>query len=249
GGGSSVRSSAGEEPEPPATWKRSTLLPNASRLRVGETETLPLDGVEASIRVDGPRARVVLDCLFRNDRERTLEGTFELRLPNDASPFYFAFGESPRAVATTGPETLRAPFLGAAAASAAATAVDGIASARTDAWSAPKEARMVPRERAAWAYTETTRRRVDPALVEWSGAGVFSARVFPLAPGRTHRIVFAYDMDLTASGDDQELRFCVPSGAPHRAVAINVGADERPSLTPFATRVESGGRVTYAFQD
>jgi uncharacterized membrane protein YgcG len=245
GGGSGGHSSRPE----PGTWKRSTLLPNTTRLRVGDTETLPLDAVEASIRVDGPRARVVLDCLFRNDRERTLEGTFELRLPNEASPFYFAFGESARAVATTGPASERAPFLGTTAASIAATAVDGIASARADAWSAPKEARMVPRERAAWAYTESTRRRVDPALVEWAGAGVFSARVFPLAPGRTHRVVFAYDVDLVATGDGQELRFDLPSDAPQRAVAIDVDADERPTLTPYAARSAADGRVVYSFKN
>jgi hypothetical protein len=48
-----------------------------------------------------------------------------------------------------------------------------------------KEARIVPREKAAHAYSETVRRRVDPALVEWAGAGVFNARVFPLMPGKT----------------------------------------------------------------
>jgi uncharacterized membrane protein YgcG len=244
GGGGLGRSGGGGGA---GTWKRSNIAPNTSRLRVGETETLPLDGVEASIRVDGSRARVVLDCLFRNDRDRTLEGTFELRLPDEASPFYFAFGRC--AAVAPGPDGASAMFLGTAAATAAATSDGGIAAAREAAWTAPQEARMVPRERAAWAYRESTRRRVDPALVEWAGAGVFSARVSPLAPHATHRIVFAYDVDLVASDDGQELRFDVPPGAPQRAVTIDVGADERPTLTPFATRVASDGRVVYSFRN
>ena len=68
---------------------------------------------------------------------------------------------------------------------------------RTSSWRAPKEARMVPREKAAFAYTETVRQRVDPAIMEWAGAGVFSARVFPLAAHKIHRIVVGYDVDLT----------------------------------------------------
>ncbi|MCZ6788210.1 MAG: hypothetical protein O7E54_13705, partial [Planctomycetota bacterium] len=73
-----------------------------------------------------------------------------------------------------------------------------------------KEARMVPRDQAARAYTETTRRRVDPALVEWAGAGVFSARVFPLVPSRLHRIVIGYDIDLRRKGDALEFRLDLP---------------------------------------
>jgi len=67
---------------------------------------------------------------------------------------------------------------------------------RQSRWTAPKEARMVPKEKAAYAYHETVRRRVDPALMEWAGAGVFSARVFPLTPRSHHRIVVGYDVDL-----------------------------------------------------
>jgi hypothetical protein len=37
---------------------------------------------------------VVLDCYYYNDQPRQFEGTFQLRLPNDASPFFFAFGQT-----------------------------------------------------------------------------------------------------------------------------------------------------------
>src|SRR5262245_24946538 len=74
------------------TWKRSQIHANNARLSIGEREELPLVGAEVSADVDGFRARVVLDYYFWNEGGR-YEGNFQLRLPNDASPYYFAFGE------------------------------------------------------------------------------------------------------------------------------------------------------------
>ena len=75
-----------------------------------------------------------------------------------------------------------------------------IREARRATFASVKEARMVPKEKAALAYTDTVRRQADPALLEWAGAGVFNARVFPLAPHALHRVVIAYDMPLTQAG-------------------------------------------------
>jgi hypothetical protein len=245
--------SASAAAEPSAkTWKRSQIVPNTSRLRVGDNEELPLDGVEASVRIDGTRARVVLDCLFRNDRDRNLEGTFDLRLPNEATPFWFAFGECVRADKTEtvpGPANVQAMFLGAAAATADATSIGGLATARERTWTKPKEARVVPRERAAWAYAEATRRRVDPALVEWTGADFFSARVVPLAPGATHRIVVAYDMDLVPSGDDFEYRLDLPQDIPQRSVTVTVRGADAVTLTPPAERKQSADGSTWTLRN
>ncbi len=69
------------------------------------------------------------------------------------------------------------------------TEPDEVMRARAETWTQPKEAKVVTKEKAAFAYGATVRRKVDPALLEWSGAGVFSARVFPLEPGKVHRIV------------------------------------------------------------
>jgi hypothetical protein len=238
---------------PPAkTWKRSQIVPNTSRVRVGDNEELPLDGIEAAVRIDGTRARVVLDCLFRNDRDRILEGTFDLRLPNEATPFWFAFGECVRADKTeTAPAAanVQAMFLGSAAATAEATSIGGLATARERTWTKPREARIVPRERAAWAYTESTRRRVDPALVEWTGADFFSARVFPLAPGATHRIVVAYDVDLVPSGDDFEYRLDLPQDIPQRSVTVTVRGADAVTLTPPAERKQSADGSTWTLRN
>ena len=59
---------------------------------------------------------------------------------------------------------------------------------------------MVPREQAAIAYRDTVRRAVDPAILEWSGPGIFSSRVFPLAANRASHIVVGYDVPLNRIG-------------------------------------------------
>ncbi|MHC4249143.1 MAG: hypothetical protein ACYS9X_08455, partial [Planctomycetota bacterium] len=63
------------------TWKRVEATPNTSRLLIGDKEELELKGLQANVRVDGFRARVVLDLFYYNDRDRQFEGTFKLRLP------------------------------------------------------------------------------------------------------------------------------------------------------------------------
>lgn len=228
------------------TWKRSTRRPNAARLSVGDKEELPLRGMQINVRIEGFRARVVLDCWFENTRHRTLEGTFQLRLPDEASPYFFAFGET-QAKAAEPPPFFPADVAGRLGADPAAIVAD-----RAATWSAPKEARMVPREKAAVAYRETVRRAVDPALIEWAGAGVFDARVFPLAPGKVHRVVVGYEADLTWAGNDLEYLVDLPESVPHAVVDVSVvppgkaRATVTPKAAPLATE---GGRLRFRFED
>ncbi len=206
--------------EPPATWKRSTVSPNASRLTVGDHEELALQSMQAHVTIDGFRARVVIDYMYANDSDRQLEGNFQLRLPEDATPYFFAFGESAFEA--------RSPRLQIADSSVEPAA---IMTGREKTWSHPREARMVPRETAAYAYTQTERRRVDPALVEWAGAGVFAARVFPLAPHKQQRIVVGYDVDLVHIGDDLEYRFDLPPKVPTPTVDVSVAEADSATIT------------------
>ena len=95
---------------------------------------------------------------------------------------------------------------------------------------------MVPKEKAALAYRDTVRRRVDPALVEWSGAGVFQCRVFPLAAQSLHRVTVGYDVDLVRVGDDLELRLDLPGQTPATIVDLNIAAGRRPAGEPRRAR-------------
>ncbi|MEN8216781.1 MAG: hypothetical protein ABFS56_10480 [Pseudomonadota bacterium] len=204
-----------QKPAKPITsWKRSQVTPNTSRLMIGEDESLALKGMQAKVTINGFRARVVLDHYFFNDHQRMFEGTFKLRLPNGANPYFFAFGES---------QSLDKPvFFDQQQVEKMGTEPLDIIKSRESTWQQPKEARMVPKEKAAFAYRETVRRRVDPALMEWSGAGIFSARVFPLNPKKWHRIVIAYDLDLLALGDSLEYRLDLPTDIPQRVADLTI---------------------------
>lgn len=233
------------------TWRRSQATPNASRLIIGDQDELLMEGMQANVMVDGFRARVLLDLYYFNDRGRQLEGNFKLRLPDDASLYYFAFGESAYEYRPQVDQLASKGFLNGELVRAAGLSPKGILEAREGSWSKVKEARVVPREKAAHAYSETVRRRVDPALVEWSGAGMFNARVFPLMPNKLHRVVVGYDLNLQQVGDDFVYRLDLPEDVKQCIVDLNVSAlpgtaaDIQPTTRPFV----SSGRAYYHFDE
>lgn len=231
----------------PRSWRRVKATPNASRLMVGDHDELPLEGVQANVIIDGFRARVLLDCYYYNDRDQQLEGTFKLRLPDDASLYYFAFGDTSFEYRPLVDQLTSIGFLPEDIVRASGTAPDDILKARSDSFGTVKEARLVPREKAAYAYSETVRRRVDPALVEWSGAGVFNARVFPLLPHKLHRIVIGYDVNLQSENDDLVYTLDLPADARQRTVDLNVAsiAGVQIEVTPQVKPTVSDGRSFY----
>ena len=93
------------------TWKRVKATPNTTRLMVGDKDELDLTGMQVNVQVDGFRARVLLDYFYYNDRAEQLEGNFKLRLPDDSSLYYFAFGESAYDFDPKGP-LVKEEFLG-----------------------------------------------------------------------------------------------------------------------------------------
>ncbi|MFV2069539.1 MAG: VWA domain-containing protein, partial [Pirellulales bacterium] len=231
------------------TWRRAKATPNASRLMIGDRDELPLEGMQANVLIDGFRARVLLDCYYFNDRNQQLEGRFKLRLPNEASLYYFAFGESAYEYRPAVDQLAAKGFLSVDLVRAAGLDPEDILRAREGTWSKVKEARVVPREKAAHAYSETVRRRVDPALVEWSGAGVFQTRLFPLMPNKLHRIVIGYDVTLQKDGEDLVYRLDLPEDLSQCMVDLNVAAipGMTADVTPDARPFTSGGRAYYHF--
>lgn len=231
------------------TWKRSKLVPNTSRLMIGDREELPLRGMQTKVTVDGFRARVILDCHFMNDRDGQYEGTFQLRLPDEASPFFFAFGQNATA-SVAGPAEAPRFFTGEESRRMGAEPLQIVAD-RASSWTGVREARMVPNEKAAFAYTETVHRRVDPALMEWSGAGVFSARVFPIAPRKLHRIVIGYDVDLLRAGEEFEYKFDLPENVPSAVIDLNVGSTPNSpvKIAPETQPLVVGKRLHFRFEE
>lgn len=188
-----------QAPKKTISWKPSTQTENNAVIKLGRDEELKPQALDISVQIDGFRARVVIDGFYTNPHNRNLEGSFKFRLPDGAVPYFFAFGETATSLETD----LKSPVIFAAKDNSLSRLSPlTIMQQRSKHWLAPKEAIMVSKEKAAFAYNETVARRVDPALLEWAGAGVFSAKVFPLQAKKTHRVVIGYDLDLKRVGGD-----------------------------------------------
>lgn len=187
-----------------SSWMRSSALANTPTIFVGDNEQLQLKASQIAVKVDGFRARVLIDCSFFNDRGWNLEGTFKMKLPQGATPYYFAFGES---VIIDKKKKDSVDFVEYEEMNLSPQVIE---KDRETMWAEPKVARVVEKEKAAFAYGQTVRRQIDPALAEWAGADVFNCRVFPLQSNRMHRVVIGYDVSLQAIQNDIFLQFDVP---------------------------------------
>src|SRR4029077_18420026 len=74
----------------PQTYRQSGRRPTFARVYVGDGNSLELVSLQVSVIVEGPRARTLVDHIFRNPHDRRRECTFEYPLPTGASPSYFA---------------------------------------------------------------------------------------------------------------------------------------------------------------
>jgi hypothetical protein len=240
--------SDGDSASGPTTWQRSTLDTHKIRIEVGEDEILPIDAMHVQVRVDGFRARVLLDVDFHSPHDQTLEGQLQLRLPEGASPYFLAYGPHAIEAAPVAPVDLEDP--------ATSFSPEGIMAARQSLWTGPKQAVMVERDQAQRAYRATVAQQVDPAISEWAGAGVFNTRLFPITSNQLHRVVIGYDVDLIESGDGWRLPLAIPDDAAHRdldldvaalpGVSIALAAGSQASVPPSSKTDE---RVRYRLQD
>lgn len=193
------------------TWKRKGRHVNSAKVFVGDQDTLVNKGCQVAIKIDGFRVRVFMDCYFYNDKDRQLEGTFKLVLPTGASPYYFAFGEE--AILDKDKDFVL-PITDKYK-TALDLSVAAIRNRPLNDKATLKEARLVPKEKAAFAYAETTRRKIDPLLAEWTGSDIFNCRVFPLLPNKVHRIAFGYDLNLNQVNETtKSLYFPLPETRP-----------------------------------
>jgi len=122
----------------PTTWKRSNIIQNTPSLFVGEKEQLPIKGAQMAVSIDGFRARVLIDCFFFCDSERAYEGTFKMKLPQGASPYYLAFGESVYLDKTKKKDSI--PFIEYEQIEFSPEKIEEM---RSETWSEPKVARVV----------------------------------------------------------------------------------------------------------
>jgi Ca-activated chloride channel homolog len=78
-------------------------------------------------------------------------------------------------------------------------------------WMGEQEVRgeMMRAEQARGIYEEIVRRLKDPALLTLEGHGLIRARVFPIQPGETRKVVLRYTQMLDRSGDALRLRYAI----------------------------------------
>jgi Ca-activated chloride channel family protein len=68
---------------------------------------------------------------------------------------------------------------------------------------------MMNADQARQIYEEIVRRVRDPALLTLEGHGLIRARVFPIQPGETRRVVLRYQQLLPRAGDALRLRYAI----------------------------------------
>ena len=87
---------------------------------------------------------------------------------------------------------------------------------------------MMNADQARGIYEEIVRRVRDPALLTLEGHGMIRARVFPIPPGETRRVVLRYTQVLERAGDALRLRYTIGD----RAFAGGRGYLDQPGNVP-----------------
>jgi Ca-activated chloride channel family protein len=87
---------------------------------------------------------------------------------------------------------------------------------------------MMSAEQARGIYEEIVRRVRDPALLTLESHGLIRARVFPIQPGETRRVVLRFTQVLQRSGDALRLRYAIGD----RAMTVGRGYLDQPAPTP-----------------
>jgi tetratricopeptide (TPR) repeat protein len=196
----------------PQVWHRDRSRPTFARVYVGNGNSLEMVSLNVSVTIEGPRARTVVDHVFRNPHNQQLEGTFEYPLPTGASPSYFAMflGQTrdtvPARFARRGNDR---PL--PATALASLTPAELVKQVDTTDWGRLQEARIVSKEKALETYEEVVRGRIDPALLEYAGGNTFSGRVFPIPAKGYNRVILAYEELLPVAQDKMLYRFPLPA--------------------------------------
>jgi tetratricopeptide (TPR) repeat protein len=235
----------------PQVWHRDHSRPTFARVYIGDGNSLELVSLHVSVTIEGPRARIVVDHIFRNPHNRQLEGTFEYPLPSGASPSYFAMflGQTRNTVpALFGRRGNSAPL--PAEALAQLTPSELVKHVDRADWGQLQEGRIVSKQKALETYEEVVRGRIDPALLEYAGGNTFSGRVFPIPPQGYNRVILAYEELLPFAQKQMLYRFPLP-GCTLNELQLRLQAMTAECLQPAflpkdAQKEEHGGRITFS---
>jgi Ca-activated chloride channel family protein len=104
-------------------------------------------------------------------------------------------------------------------------------------WMGEREVRgeMMNADQARGIYEAIVRRLRDPALLTLEGHGLIRARVFPIQPGETRRVVLRYTQVLQRAGDAYRLRYAIGRREPASGRGLY---DVAPATGTFSYAVE-----------
>lgn len=212
------------------TWKRSGMKDNSIRLEVGDNDFIPLEAAQMTIQIDGFRVRVLLDCFFYNDKGSGLEGMFKLKLPTEATPYYMAFGKT-KYINKDEDDKEQSKLIPFASPQLKNFNMNyqSVINKHDAYWRNVKEARIVSKQKAAKAYEQIVGEKVDPALMEWSGADMFTCKVFPLEDRTLHRVAIGYDMNMVEALNFREYILDLPTA--EKDLRVDIVAHNTNELT------------------
>jgi hypothetical protein len=240
-----------EAPAKPKVWRRHGAQPTMARVYVGDGNSLEMVSLTVSVVIDGPRARTVVDQVFRNPHARQLEGTFEYPLPTGASPSYFAMflGDTREAMPARFARRGNGPKLDAGTL-ARMTPAEFVKNIGSEDWGRLQEGRVVGKARAVETYEDVVRGRIDPALLEYASGNTFRGRVFPIAPKGYNRVILAYEELLPLAEDQLLYRFPLPDmTVPEVQFTLTANTKECKGTALFpetAKKAIGGGQVVYS---
>lgn len=262
----------GADAEEPQTWQQQEKAPPLAQVSLGGGQSLDLVDMRVVVKVEGMRARVLVDHIFYNPHPKTLEGTFRYTLPAESSVSYFAMfpgisGTQPQLFGEGGGMLDEAA--GALAETSPAQQVGKIDAKQ---WGVPKTAKIKRLVQATQAYEAEVAKGIDPALIEQVAPNTYSAKVFPLMGKGYQRILLAYEQTLptvfaalpgasTETGRLHELVFALPEGdlghadftllgkqtwiAAAKQIGAVSGVQESTSAAGYLARWESKGPLAF----
>ena len=213
GGSSSGGADAGSgKDNNPQTWLGKEGASPFASVDLGGGKKLKLEKIRVTVRVEGLRARTLVDHIYSNPHGQALEGTFRYSLPTEANVSYYAM--------FLGQPNVPPEFFGdgdklkyAEAQQVAETQPASIAEgASAKQWGALRQGRVQEHVKAQHAYEEETKQKIDPALVQQVAPNTFTARVFPIQAGRLSRVMIAYEQTLPRTPNGFEYVFPLPEG-------------------------------------
>lgn len=272
-GASDASADAGSGKEDPQSWQQQEQAPPLAQVSLGGGQTLDLVDMRVVVKVEGLRARVLVDHIFHNPHAGMLEGTFRYTLPAESSVSYFAMfpgisGKAP-ALFGEGEGLVEGKALGLGE----LTPAEQVGKIDPAQWGVVKTAQIKRTVQATQAYEAEVNKTIDPALVEEIAPNTYSAKVYPLVGGGYQRILIAYEQTLPTLqaevpggagqvGRVHELTFALPQGklghadftllgkkawiAAGAQIGAVTGVQQSETAAGYLARWESKGPISFA---